>query len=248
MYDLGKVCYLDLKKTGSSYIVNFLQQHISLDEVQYVKHRRISKESQRVNEEKFFFISVRDPLEQYKSLYSYGFDGHGALFNRLRTNGSDYARMYDGTSAGFSFWLEFLIDPQNYTHLGERYSEEFAQMYGFMTFRFLNLSFVAPMKKLATLDTREKIVEAYTNERLHDRIVRCETLNADLIELVKTDLAPYIDKPARAIRYLMNAQRRVNPSSRVDKDQGFEIENRLLEKVQEREWFLFDHVGYSRYV
>ena len=81
MDDFGRIIYLDVEKTGSTFISKFLQENMACQRVRKVKHGRIGNDFKK---DSFYFISVRNPLSQYLSLYRYGCGGKGGSTNHWR--------------------------------------------------------------------------------------------------------------------------------------------------------------------
>ena len=146
MHDFGEFCYLDVPKTGSSFVSRFLNKHSTLKQVEFRKHGRLH-DKERMQPGKFFFITVREPVDQYKSLYFYGVNQRGGLFSQIRQEDDHLDRFYDGTASGFSSWLDVVMDPK-YLPLFSPRPPEKGRLFGPMTDRFLRLSFFRPGKLL----------------------------------------------------------------------------------------------------
>ena len=89
MDDFGRIIYLDVEKTGSTFISKFLQENMACQRVRKVKHGRIGNNFKKGS---FYFISVRNPLSQYLSLYRYGCGGKGAIYESLAK--SEHTQLY----------------------------------------------------------------------------------------------------------------------------------------------------------
>lgn len=139
MYDFETFAYLDVQKTGSSFIAKLLQTFAKEPLVASRRHGRIAH--RQVG--KFYFISCRDPLDQLLSLYFFGCAGSGHLRTRLVAAGrTDF---YDGSAPGFDAFLRFVLDPGNAEVFGEDYAASgIAPIAGLMTFRFVALAIPAP--------------------------------------------------------------------------------------------------------
>ena len=140
MMEYPNFVYLDARKTGSSFVRLFLCKYAKGPAIQSNAHKAIST----YDKNKYYFITCRDPLDQYLSLYSYGCTGLGTLRRRLERE--DKADWYDGSPAGFSAWLNFTLDPCNASFVGtENYAQSgAAQLVGLQTYRLLWLSFACP--------------------------------------------------------------------------------------------------------
>ena len=58
MQEFQSFVYLDLQKTGSTFIADLLQRHCKELQVRFSKHSRVG---QGYDGNKFYFISVRNP-------------------------------------------------------------------------------------------------------------------------------------------------------------------------------------------
>ncbi len=116
MHEFKTFVYLDIQKTGSTFITTLLEKFFPEHEVRKRRHIGMEKE---FDTSKFHFISVRDPLDQYVSLYSYGCETKGKIFRRL--NDREQGDLYDGTWDGFCRWLDFVLRPGNAHLIDARY-------------------------------------------------------------------------------------------------------------------------------
>ena len=76
MHDFGKIVYLEMQKTGSTFVNSFLRECCLLEEISYKKHGVVRDD---YASDKFYFITIRHPYDLYSSLYRYGLDGQGAF-------------------------------------------------------------------------------------------------------------------------------------------------------------------------
>lgn len=114
MLDLGRVVYLDAQKTASTFLVDFLAIHSELDVVSFQKHAAITDEQLR-REGVSLLISIRRPGPYYLSLFKYGLDGRGQIFNQFRKAGQldlyqpnehCFRRFVDAVNEGQTFGLQ----------------------------------------------------------------------------------------------------------------------------------------------
>ncbi|PLS20320.1 hypothetical protein [Neptunicoccus cionae] len=247
MLDYGSFCYLDVQKTGSSFVVDFLKRHVAGEPVKFFKHRRVSFKRAKQDGETFYFITARDPLDQYKSLYHFGLTKpNSPIRRRLDAHFSGGDSLYAEGAAGFHNWLEFMLDPQNARFYEAPYAETHADMFGYMTHRFLTLGLPGKHKELNAFKDREQVLRRYKNKGLPKAVIRNESLNADLAALIKSELGPNLLDAEAAVNELMTSDTRINASNRDDaKD---DLSDDLLRAVQDREWFLFQQLGYPAYV
>lgn len=237
MDEYPSVCYLDVQKTGSTFVSAFLREHLAEKRVRFAKHGRIRD---GYDPQRLHVITCRHPLAQYRSLFRFGLEGQGMLRRALDAQGR--SGFYTAGEGGFAEWLGFVLEPGNAEVLREGYARAPAGLIGFQTFRFLALSFQKPLETLARLKSREAIRAAWETKRIVDRVLRTETLNADLATLVETDLRLFLRDPDAALRALRsaaprNATRATGPAEVLPEALG--------RRLREREWFLFDVLGYG---
>lgn len=196
MDDFGAFCYLDVPKTGSSFICGLLQQSSRTPLLFSLKHAFARLDAGTggpglYREGTIYFNSVRHPFRYYASLYNYGCDGKGGLFLSLRGRG--FGHLYDGTLDGFANWMEFIHARDNAVHLGEGMEGHGAGCIGLLTHRFLRLSLAAPMKKMFGLHDVGQAFDLYQRERIVEFTVRNEFMKPDLMGFLSSRLSDHVD-------------------------------------------------------
>ena len=83
MIEFDTYCYLQNHKTGCTFVETFLRRFSAEPVRQYHKHAALAARLKG----KFTFVNVRNPVDVYLSLYHYGLDGKGELFERLKAAG-----------------------------------------------------------------------------------------------------------------------------------------------------------------
>ena len=242
MDDYGKVCHLDVQKTGSNYVSHFLRTHLTLPRIKYVRHGRIFDD---YDPNKFYFITCRDPLDQYLSLFFYGCDGNGGLFRRLCRHGQ--SGLYVRSPEGFSNWLRFVLKPENAYLLREGYQRANTALFGFQTFRFLALSFCRPMEIIERFNSIDDVLVSYKINNIANKVIKNEHLSSGLCELARTDIRDHIKNVDEVLAYLTR-DIAINVSNRDDKKTAYKVAPELLAELQQREWFMFEVLNYKKYV
>ncbi len=69
MKEYDNIAYLDLQKTGSTVIQNVLRNVLA---EKYLWRKPHSTLAEKLNRSKVYFISVREPLSLYISLFNFG--------------------------------------------------------------------------------------------------------------------------------------------------------------------------------
>lgn len=202
MQDYGSLVYLDVQKTGSSFVLEFLEASCKLALQPSRKHARIVGKYRR---DAYYFITVRHPLAQYVSLFRYGLDQKGAIHHRIRRKGR--ADLYE---RGLEPWLEFMLDDRNVSIIGEDFEAMAGSGVGFMTFRFMALSIANPVSALKQARSVADVRKLYAEQNLARRVIRNESLNEGLRTLAFDDVPQWFDRDAAAA--YLDAAGRVNPS------------------------------------
>jgi hypothetical protein len=232
MIEFDSFCYLQNQKTGCSMVETFLRKHCSEDIVRYEKHRapKLRKTG------KLYFISVREPLDTYLSLFNYGLDGKGELFERLTAAGA--AGLYSQGINGFGAWLNFVLDPGHAALVYPKGCSAVAFQLGLVSFRFLRLAALGFEQQCGALADRAAIIDFFESSRLVDEVICYESLQQDLLALVEGPLRhAFADLPA-ALNWIA-ASPRVNASTRRDRTDKPLLTDTLRERLVEREWFLY---------
>lgn len=243
MHEFESFAYLDVQKTGSMFISYLLDTYCTEKTLFFKKHTRVGDS---YDPKKFYFVSARDPLDQYISLYSYGCSGKGGLARRVRRRGHE--DLYDSTWAGFKRWLKFVLKPGAARTLDAEYgasgSGALSSLIGFQTYRFLELAMLEPIETLSACTTKDEVRAAYKAKNIVDFTIRHAHFDADVEELLTTRLRNSISDLDAALKFLKEGQH-LNVSDRIDL---FESDATLGPKheelLHEREWLLYELFDY----
>ena len=248
MLEFKNLVYLDLQKTGTTSIVQFLRNVTKETEVPHGGHT-IPEAGHDTS--KFHFISIRNPLGIYVSLFGHGVARRGGLYNWLRRSGRA-TDLYEPSLAGFSKWLEFMLDPENAQVIGKKYAKlNVKDVCGPLTKRLLLLSVVDPFAALNAADIKdyESLLAFFQKSRIYDRYVRTEHLVGDLYSL----WGPILEnsKIKRKFRGIGSLEefKAVMPSKNVGaKVEGVTVDaipQELKARVREQEALFYDVFGYD---
>lgn len=242
MHAFRRIAYLDVEKTGSTYVSKFLRTYLDDEEVHVKKHGLLEPDPPR---DRLHVISVREPVDTYLSLFSYGCEGRGRIYGSLSEAGR--ADLYQPTPEGFARWLEVVLDPDNATMLANRnYARSgCAPFMGLLSFRVARLAIPRPLETLSRIRSRDDVVEIYRAHTVVDEVLRTEQLIGDLERLVERYDGRLAWKPSKeaAIAELRKDQR-VNASQRVDETEEFVVDDSVRELVVSREVLLAEEFGY----
>lgn len=262
MHDFHHLVYLDLQKTGSTFVSQFLNDTCLLRCEKEIKHGRITSD---YRPDAYYFITIRHPLDQYQSLYRYGLDGKGGLYERIVKNSR--GSIYKDGAGGFPAWLEFMLDPSSAKYFGEGYdavrnglpawqrvlipvlhpvrrllgrhddySGQGLRDCGFLSFRFLMLSLRFPLRTLSRCDASD-LSACLRDAQIFDRVIRQEQLNDGLRALATIDKPEFFDQ-ARVAEFFRKRETRINASS---EQPLAEPGSALMAELRRREKILFDY-------
>ncbi len=234
MIDFGKIVYLDVQKTGSSTVMRFLKECTTLPEL--ARHRHAPAKAYRLDT--FYFTSVREPILQYISLFQYGLQGKGGMVQRFKDAGmADY---YQPSTAAFERWLGFMIAPENAGFFGTRYRNTLPHLVGLQSYRFLALSFIKPGPTLRGVNTKAELRALYARKKLHSHVIKTETLNQDLENLLDSEVGTFFKPREQVVSYLQNSKR-AKKSRAVAGFQPAHISPDLISEMKKREWLLYEN-------
>jgi hypothetical protein len=228
MHDFGKIVYLEMQKSGSTFVNKFLKECCLLKGIKHQKHGAIRDDYDR---EKFYFITIRHPYDLYSSLYRYGLDGRGGIYKQLEKLGKT------ACYKSFNSFIEFVVDPKNARYFGGGgYSEQIANQVGIMSFRFMKLSLQFPLKQMATTLARGESLLDLEDKFITNLEIRNENLNGELVRL-STELFPDLFDQEKVVRFF-DGNERVN-ASKTPNDGRFRDEmERVLAQIEKKETLL----------
>jgi len=234
MIDYGKIVYLDVQKTGSSSVARFLKANLALPQLARLPHAPAPAH----RPDAFYFISARNPLAQYASLFQYGLQGRGGMAKRFREAGM--AALYQPSTTAFERWLGFMLSPENASFFGQRYHNTLPDMIGLQSYRFLALSFIKPGAALRAATSKDDLRALYAKKKLHSCVIKTESLNQDLENLLDSEVGTFFKPREQVVSYLQNAKR-AKKSAAVAGFQSDKISPDLINEVKRREWFLYEN-------
>lgn len=222
-------CYLQNHKTGCTFVEDFLRRFCCEDLLDHHKHAALEAPTS-----KFCFTNVRDPLALYRSLFTYGLDGKGAVFMRLQRMG--HGQLYATGPGGFAAWLDFIIRPRHATLLAQAYTPEVARWVGFMTWRFLRLACAGFEQAAPGFQSADDLAAYIKQHYALGAVLHQERLRRGLKALVQGPLAHAFADPGAALAWLQDAPR-VNASR--TKLQPEPLDAALLARLARREQLLY---------
>src|SRR5690348_5607186 len=139
MHEFRTFAYLPVQKTGTTFISRLLEKFSKEELVRLESHQPMDANCDRA---KFYFISVRHPLDAYISLYSYGTRKRGKMSHKMIKLG--LGDFYDRTESGFNKWLSYVLQPENTSVLDRHFAKlgngRVAELIGLQSYRYLRLA------------------------------------------------------------------------------------------------------------
>lgn len=206
MHDFGKIVYLELQKTGSSFVCQFMKAACVHPELRHQKHMHIDAE---YRPDAVYFITVRRPPMLYSSLYRFGLDKRGGLYASLAKAGR--LSVYQS----FESFADYLLDPANGPFLHPFYSREIASEIGFVSFRYLLLNLQFPISKIQLCAQQKMPVSPLMEQSIISHVLKNESLNSDLLRL-STELLPEHFDAEKARAFLDQAPRANQSTTAAD--------------------------------
>lgn len=262
MFVSDRLVFVDLPKTASSHVRRLLAR-IEGGEERGV-HVPASRALRRRRDH--FWGTIRDPWDWYVSLWAYGCDGRGTLYQALtsdlgwlRSRGWKHAPVRaalslrhgprrrrdfwreayaDVTSpACFQRWLRGIHDPSAATDLGDAYAASgLAEDIGLLTYRYLRLYCGALPRP--PLDAGA--LAAFDRQHCYiTRFLRTERLEEDLAAAFEALGRPLTSGQRRQL----SGEWRTNASSR-ERDTAFYYDEESRALVAARDRLVVDRFGY----
>jgi hypothetical protein len=242
--EFENVAYVDLQKTGSTTIKAVLRDLLDEPQLDRSGHGAPRADYDR---SKLTFISVRDPLSIYISLFNFAtMKNGGSLYRSLRRTGRE--SLFAPSLDAFERWLEFVLDPRNAASLKHSYAECAArETIGLLSFRLLHVSVPNALKKMKRDKFKEKdALRALLGRRVWREEVRTETLGRDLFAFLSRhadDLRFRVPLPPEEA--FLAALPRKNVSGKIEGLIAANIAPALRRRIREREWLFYETFGYD---
>jgi len=243
VHEFENLAYLDLQKTGTTTIVSALRALLAEKEVYKDIHGPIPRKFDR---KKNCFVSVREPLAAYISLFNYGVGSkRGTLFGNMFKKG--LIHYYDPTLEAFECWLEYVLDPENAPVVSRLYSKSFpAGIAGLMTYRLLHLCIPKAQRRLRSCSTRAALSGLFEQKRVYSEYVRTEHLFDDLFHVLRQwEGQLRLKSPLTTVEDMASSLRARNVSRKVAGVSPETVSPRLRQLVREREWLIYREFGYD---
>lgn len=264
MFLADKLIFLELHKTGSTHIRQLLSKYVGGQ----VDGKHNAPSAEMLEAGKPFLGSIRNPWSWYVSLWTYGCEKKGLLYQRLNQpkrwevvaekragKGKDAPRPPEGASAeranfwyadpmnpdAFREWMRVVFSPGCRQLLEPGYGgSPLGKAGGLMTFRYFRLFVKDTQKVPPKYKTLDMLKQLDAERCFIDHFIKTESLEADLINaLAACGIALTEAQVAE-----MLATRKTNTSTRpLSTKDYYDAETAAL--VGEHEKFITDKFSYS---
>lgn len=206
-----KLIYLQLQKTGSTHIANVLNKLFKCDRL--TKHERLPKSYH--TKDKLIIGSIRNPWDWYISLWAYGCQNKGGLYERVTSKSitGNYLLLYPvktivattneiikpikkwksfyndpSNPSLFRNWIKLIFDTNRRYDLKEKFGfSPICKHSGLLTYRYLYLycENLPFIYQKKYAGSLNKLLEFDRENNILDAIIHTENLENDLIEILK---------------------------------------------------------------
>jgi hypothetical protein len=211
--------------------MEFFRNTCKLEAVYKDGHGRVKA---RFDPTKFYFITVRHPVGQYVSLFRFGLDRKGALFQRLNKSGlAD--DLYREGNEGFNRWLAYILDPANAKTVEPPYRLAAHLGIGLQSYRFLSFALRRSQKVFQEAKDYDDLVARFRTGSILNHVIRNENLSEGLRHLA-TELFPQHFDQDKVAGFLA-ASTRVN-AAKSSSAALYEPLGEIRDLLEEKEKFL----------
>lgn len=265
-----KIIYIELHKTGSSHTREiFLEMYGGGCKIagKHASYDSVPEDILGNFEEKLKIGNIRNPWDWYVSLWAFGCQQKGGIYNYLtsdykikrlskkgvksfikRTLKKEYPRLdhniwnklYSDSNdyKNFNTWLKLFLTKEGHD-IGEGYKvTNLSKFAGFLTYRYLSL--YTYKKELNNIKSQEELLLFDERENFMDAIIRNEDIHEDMLKLA--NLLQFNDHSIKNI--LQKFKSRTNISKR-DRDYRKYYNDESIKIVQNFEKLIIDKHGYS---
>lgn len=249
MFVSKDLVFMELHKTGSSHIRRTLKELLDGEIVGH--HNRAPRKLFAENRK--FIGSVRNPWDWYVSLWAYGCDKKGAIFDNVTlakesgpaNSQQDWVKTYADVDdkEAFRQWLHMMHDEQNFPTIESNYAQfPLSRVAGLFSFRYLSLfcTKVRGAKKLRSLSIDDEIKNYEAEFCFIDRFIHLESLEADLFRVLEDFAGGVSDKTKSEVL----SRKKSNASSRIHGAEYY-YDQKSADLIAAREKLIIDKFGYE---
>ena len=194
MIEYDKFIYLDMYKTGSTYLVALLRK-LKGKPIRATRHAPLTKGRPFFwKQGKYAFATVRNPWDWYVSMWAYSIKQPNVLFFRdvRKVLGQERSKaLFDNENPkeSFALWLKSLSDPAflKSVMIGHPYSKTPLNSFlGFYSYRFMRVTTPHPALFMNRfyIRTMDNAISHQKRWAIYDRVFRSEELTDDFSAFV----------------------------------------------------------------
>ena len=247
MIEFENIVFMDFQKAATTSIVAFMRSNLDEKEIKKKDVGSHGPAEKGHDTGKVHFISTRNPVSTYISLFGHGCSKLGGMYKGFKKRGLDH--LYVPTPAGFERWLEFMVEPNNAEVIKKKYAKiGLSHVCGPLTYRLMMLSIVDPLGSMKACDStsREGIVRFFNENRIYSHYVRTEDLANDLFSLITScSDRVKLKNPLTTPEELRTRLPRKNVGSKIEGLTPDAVSEELRARVREYEWLIYETFGYD---
>lgn len=195
MIEYEKFIYLDVYKTGSTYVVSLLNKLMPEKPLRSHRHAPLTKGRPFFwKQGKFAFATVRNPWDWYVSMWAYSIKQPNVLFFRdvrAALGEEEAKKLFDpeNPKQSFAIWLKSISDPVflNKVMAGHPYARTSVNRFlGFYSYRFIRVTTPHPALCLhrGYMWNMGRAIAHQKRWALYDNVLKSETLTEDFSSFV----------------------------------------------------------------
>ena len=263
MFVTEKFIYLQLPKTGCTYIASILAENIQGEQIK--KHNILTDYTKN----KKILGSVRNPWSWYVSLWAYGCEKKGDIYRlltekkvtniikkiykgRIRESFFEaikptktWKKYYRDSNDAHCFqqWLKDIYNPKNRIYFPKDYYKyDLSEFAGYYTHRYalLHLKEYYKIKARKQISSYNDLVQYDQENYLLDYAIRTESLEKDLIAALK--LCGY---ESTEIEKRILDSRSPNKNKSEHREVGYYYNEETIQLVAEKEQLIIERYGYE---
>ena len=256
MIEYEKFIYLDVYKTGSTYVVSLLDRLMASKPVRSFRHAPLTRGRPFFwKQGKYAFATVRNPWDWYVSMWAYSIEQPNVLFFRdvravLGEEGSKALFDPEKPKESFALWLKSLSDPDFLRKVmrGHPYSRSSLNSFlGFYSYRFIRVTTPHPSLFLHRwyMWNMDRAIAHQKHAAIYDRVFKSETLTKDFSQFVLDNRDRLGFKPNAAQILERQAATPKNTSHRTLNSYRDYYTDELRDLVASRDRLLIELFGYE---
>jgi hypothetical protein len=247
MIEFQNIAFMDFQKAATSSIAAFLRSNLDEKEIKKKVAGAHGPAEKGHDTSKLHFISTRNPVSTYISLFGHGCSKLGGMYKGFKKRGLDH--LYVPTPAGFERWLEFMMEPKNAEVIKKKYAKiGLSHVCGPLTYRLMMLSIIDPLTAMKDCDStsRDGIVRFFDENRIYSYYIRTEDLANDLFTvLTSCSDCVKLKHPLTTPEDLRARIPRKNVGAKIEGLTGDAVSEELRARVREYEWLIYQTFGYD---